>query len=77
MTFVGEIQNGQVVFPNPIPLVNGTRVRVQPDEVAQAPSEVRSSKSPSEDVLAAFEELQSRNTLGGLNLRDLIEEGRS
>jgi hypothetical protein len=32
MTFTGHIQNGQVVFDAPVPLPDGTEVRVTPAE---------------------------------------------
>jgi hypothetical protein len=77
MSFVGEVQNGQIVFSGPIPLANGTRVRVeQLDEPKLIPFGTRNPNRTTEEIIAAFESLQSRNSLGGLKLRELIEEGR-
>ena len=77
MSFIGQIQNGQVVVSNPIPLANGTRVRVEQfDELSLTPFGTPKLSRSKEQVIAVFEALQSRNSLGDLKLRELIEEGR-
>jgi hypothetical protein len=77
MTYVGQVQNGQVVFPNPLPLADGTRVCVEKlDEPMLTAFGTRDPNWTTEEILKDFKEFQSRNSLGGLKLRDLIEEGR-
>jgi hypothetical protein len=77
MTFVGEVQNGQIVFPNPIPLADGTRVRVEKlDEPQLIPFGVRDPNRTTEEILEEFRKLSEGNSLGGLSIQELRDEGR-
>jgi hypothetical protein len=77
MTYLGEVRSGQVVFPLPIPLPDGTPVRV---EQVQSSTRTRigkrdSNKSP-EELIKEFKNAGDGLSLGGLSIRDLIDKGR-
>jgi len=58
MSLVGRIHEGAVVFEQPVPLAEGTRVRVEPmSNAVQIPADAASLLEKLGDVVGAIDDL--------------------